>query len=141
MKTKVFSSCISAMLIMIALSLPAQVSISTDGTQPDPSAGLDVRFLNKGFLPPRMNFTQRNAIQNPVEGLIVFCTDCFSDGTGVLKINSVDYYNTATDLGSSTSWTETGFSCSTSYTRYLWAYNSCGYSAPATSALITRQQP
>ena len=64
----------------------AQVSINADNSAPDPSAGLDVKFDNKGFLPPRMTFEQRNAIQNPVEGLMVFCTNCDNDGTGVMSI-------------------------------------------------------
>ncbi len=64
----------------------AQVGINTDNSDPDPSAGLDVKFDNKGFLPPRMTFEQRNSIQNPVEGLMVFCTNCDNDGTGVISI-------------------------------------------------------
>lgn len=64
----------------------SQVGINTDGSTPDSSAILDLKSANKGFLPPRMTFEQRNAIQNPVEGLIVFCTNCKADGTGVLSI-------------------------------------------------------
>jgi uncharacterized protein (TIGR02145 family) len=59
----------------------AQVSINTDGSHPDPSAGLEIKFNNKGLLIPRMTFDQMNAIQNPAEGLMVFCTDCGLDGT------------------------------------------------------------
>jgi uncharacterized protein (TIGR02145 family) len=52
-----------------------QIGINTDGSPPDPSAGLDVKFSNKGFLPPRMTTIQRNAIGSPAEGLVIYNTD------------------------------------------------------------------
>ena len=70
------------LIIMLLLSsglLFSQVAVNSDGTQPHGSAILDVKSTVKGFLPPRMTLVQRDAIQNPAEGLIVFCTDC---GTG-----------------------------------------------------------
>lgn len=48
------------------------VSINNSGTQADPSAILDIGSTTKGLLPPRMTTTQRNAIVNPVMGLIIF---------------------------------------------------------------------
>ena len=42
---------------------------------PDPSAILDLNSTNKGLLLPRMTQSQRDAIKNPVAGLIVFQTD------------------------------------------------------------------
>jgi hypothetical protein len=53
----------------------AQVKISSSSGNPDSSAGLEVDFSNKGFLPPRMNTTQRNAIQSPAVGLMILNTD------------------------------------------------------------------
>ena len=50
----------------------AQVSINTTGNPPAGSAMLDVQSTAKGFLPPRMTTAQRNAIQSPEEGLMVF---------------------------------------------------------------------
>lgn len=47
---------------------------------------LDVKSINKGLLPPRMNQIQMNSIQNPAEGLMVFCTDCSQNGIGSLCI-------------------------------------------------------
>jgi len=47
---------------------------------PHPSAALEVNSTNSGFLPPRMTFAQRNAIVNPTQGLIIYCTDCDSSG-------------------------------------------------------------
>ncbi len=46
------------------------------------------------------------------------------------KWNSTNDYNTATDLGMDTTITETGLTCWTDYTRYIWAYNDCGHSSP-----------
>lgn len=53
----------------------AQVAINPDGSAPDNSAGLDVKFTNKGFLPPRLTTAQRNSIESPVAGLIIFNTE------------------------------------------------------------------
>jgi hypothetical protein len=56
------------------------------GTQsPGASSLVDISSTTKGFLPPRMTFEQRNAIVSPAEGLMVFCTNCNSDGSGVVS--------------------------------------------------------
>jgi len=44
------------------------------------------------------------------------------------KWNTTNDYSTAMDMGSATTFTETGLLCNTAYTRYVWVYNSCGYS-------------
>ena len=44
------------------------------------SAALDVTSTTQGFLPPRMTQVQRDAISNPNEGLIIWCTDCGTNG-------------------------------------------------------------
>jgi uncharacterized protein (TIGR02145 family) len=76
------------LMVCLALSnlLVAQVGINNDSSLPHPSAGLDVKFTNKGFLPPRMTQTQRDAIVSPAEGLIVICTDCGYPDPAVLSI-------------------------------------------------------
>ena len=49
-------------LLLINSSLAfSQAAINTDGSQPDPSAGFEVKFTNKGFLPPRIALTAANA--------------------------------------------------------------------------------
>jgi uncharacterized protein (TIGR02145 family) len=56
------------------------------GTQtPNSSAITEISSTTKGFLPPRMTLAQRNAINNPVEGLMIFnttsgCPNYFSAG-------------------------------------------------------------
>jgi len=151
-----------------------QVGVNADGTPPDNSAMLDVKSTEKGLLLPRMTSGQRNAIPSPVDGLIIFCTDCGIDGSISLysngawrtigacyitsptegthvptqtqiiwnwntvadaigyKWNSINDFNSATDMGTNTTKTETGLSCGVAYTRHTWAYNECSYSSPVT---------
>jgi len=47
---------------------------------PDNSALVDMTSTTKGFLPPRMTSLQRDAIANPVDGLLLFnlTTGCFN---------------------------------------------------------------
>jgi len=249
--------------ILIAVNLNAQVSINTDGSQPDNSAMLQVKSTTKGFLPPQMTTAQRDAIANPAEGLVIYNIECkdvqyfngagwvplgntntaiapgtitgndnpcqyatgvtysvtpvpwmqgynwtvptdaiitsgqgtasitvtFGALSGVVcvsaygncwrglgsclpitlsplpaapiagvqvasqtqinwnwepvqgvtgyKFNSVDDYSTAEDLGSITTKTETELTCNTAYTRYVWAYNTCGNSTPVTFSQTT----
>ncbi|MCT4663742.1 MAG: hypothetical protein N4A45_00745 [Flavobacteriales bacterium] len=67
-------------LIFFVSNSFAQVGIGT--ISPNPSAILDVTSTNKGFLPPRLSFAELTAIQNPAEGLMVYCKDCCtSEGT------------------------------------------------------------
>jgi len=66
--------------LFIGISVFAQMGINNDNSLPDPSAGLDVKFINKGFLPPRMTFVQRNAIISPAAGLMVWCSNCGASG-------------------------------------------------------------
>ena len=73
MKTK-FGLFVLVGLIMIipGLSSFSQVSINTDGSQPDNSAMLDVKSTNKGLLIPRMTQSQIEAIADPADGLQVY---------------------------------------------------------------------
>ncbi len=52
----------------------SQVGINTDGSTPDSSAILDVKSSNQGFLPPRMTGAERDGINAPALGLIIFNT-------------------------------------------------------------------
>ncbi len=72
--------------LLSGISVLAQVGINEDSSLPDNSALLDVKSSNKGLLPPRMTFEERNAIAGPAEGLVVICTNCNIDGTACLSI-------------------------------------------------------
>jgi uncharacterized protein (TIGR02145 family) len=170
----------------MAITAIAQVGINTDNSAPDPSAILDVKSSNKGFLLPRMTHVQINSIANPVNGLFVYCTDCGINGNGGFlgynngvwnlmtscilppastsginspssyditwnwnavegatgyKWNSANNYSNATDMGTAISMTEFGLDCGNSYTRYVWAYNSCGVSVSAVLIQSTNSCP
>ena len=55
------------------LSYSQNVGIGTN--TPHASAALEIKDSTKGILIPRMTMAQRNAIQNPAEGLMVYQTD------------------------------------------------------------------
>ena len=63
-----------AIVMITSYSLTAQVAVNIDESSPDGSAMLDVKSSNKGFLPPRMTTTQRDAISSPADGLVIFNT-------------------------------------------------------------------
>ncbi len=161
----------------------SQVGINTDGSNPHPSAILDAKSTQKGFLPPRMTLAEMNAIASPAPGLMVCCTDCGPNGSGTLamfangtwsifdatclapgspvtgvhtpslfqiiwnwnavaaatgyKWNTTNNYATAISMGTATTKTETGLTTGTTYTRYVWAYNTCGISTSTTSTAQT----
>ena len=159
------------LFLLSGMGIFAQVCINVDNTPPDPSAGLDVKFSNKGVLLPRMTRAERNAIGDAAEGLMVYCTNCGTHGAlsiftnklwmtfspcviespvagthimsegqivwnwspvaGALgyKWNFSSDYETASDIGVTYSFTETGTVCNRKYRRYIWAYTSCGESA------------
>lgn len=162
------------LILLITVNIGhSQVAINTDGSSADNSAILDAKSTTKGVLIPRMTYDQRNAITSPAEGLMVFCTNCGLNNTGMVciysnakwnslnpcntvtpaagthvssqqqitwnwntvpgafgyKWNTTANYATATDMGTATSKTETGLTCQTTYTRYVWAYFDCGISA------------
>ena len=61
---------------------------------------------------------------------IVWNWNSVSDATGY-KWNTTDDFASATEMGTATTKSETGITCGTAYTRYVWAYNGCGYSLSA----------
>jgi Protein of unknown function (DUF1566) len=68
-QTKLFSFIF---LLIITVGTQAQVGIGT--ATPAASAQLDVSSTTKGFLPPRMDSTQRNTIVSPDTGLTIYNT-------------------------------------------------------------------
>jgi len=76
---KLMTSLLCRATLVALCALPficqSQVGINPNGSNPHPSAGLDVDFDNKGFLPPRLTTAERDAISSPAEGLTIFNTD------------------------------------------------------------------
>lgn len=52
----------------------ARGNINIGGSSNDASALVNIQSTTKGFLPPRMTTTQKNAISTPANGLVVFDT-------------------------------------------------------------------
>ena len=70
---------VAAFIIMLSMNSFSQgVGINNDESDADPSAMLDVKSSDKGFLMPRMLKEQVLIITNPAEGLLVFATDISS---------------------------------------------------------------
>ncbi len=67
-----FLTCIA----LVGYAQRNNVGIGT--SQPDESAALEINSNNKGLLMPRMSLEQKNNIQNPAKGLIVYQTDMLS---------------------------------------------------------------
>ena len=78
-------------------SLFAQIGIGT--TSPASSAALELSSNSKGFLPPRMTYSQRNAIEPAATaaGLQVWCTDCGTNGE-LSIFNGVYWTNSTGDI-------------------------------------------
>ena len=85
--TKMFA-IIVAVAISYSYTANAQVSINTDGTNPLASAMLDVKSTDKGFLPPRMTKSERDAIISPTDGLVIFNTT-----SNCLNFYAAGYWN------------------------------------------------
>ncbi|WP_340065053.1 hypothetical protein [Ascidiimonas aurantiaca] len=110
-------ACTLFLVLKVMVVFP-QVGIGT--TTPDPSSVLDVTSVNNntGVLLPRLTTSQRNAIVNPAQGLIIYNTDLntleYNSGTSASaswvrimtsrETESVKYTstNTTTDLSSNT---------------------------------------
>jgi hypothetical protein len=165
------------MFLLNSILLFSQVAVNTDGSAPNPSAILDLKSANKGFLLPRMTLAEIYAIATPAEGLMVYCTDNYPySGTVAIyrsgqwwecpmtvlepaspiagthipsptqivwnwnPVNGAVWYlwgttnewQSATDMHQATTKTETGLTCNTNYTRYVWAQNWSNYPSPPT---------
>jgi hypothetical protein len=63
---------------------------------PNASAQLDISSITKGFLPPRMTTTQRNAIPSPTAGLTIYNTSNNTlqvyNGTSWFSTNSTQHF-------------------------------------------------
>ena len=66
------------LFILFTATIAAQTvqKIGTNSGIIDTNAILELESTNKGFLLPRMNNEERNAIKEPTEGLMVWCSDC-----------------------------------------------------------------
>jgi len=81
-------------LIMLLFSFCAvgqlRQKIGTNATNIEASAVLELASTARGFLPPRMTLVQRNNIDSPEAGLIVWCTNC--GPAGELQVYNGSYW-------------------------------------------------
>ncbi len=107
-----------AVFFLATTVLKAQVAINTDGTSPDPSAMLDVKSTDMGFLLPRLTTVQRITLGSiATAGLVVYDTDlkklCFHDGTGWSDVSTGNLWS---HNGTNTYVTNTGDNVGIGYT-------------------------
>ncbi|MEI7725234.1 MAG: hypothetical protein WCK09_09025 [Bacteroidota bacterium] len=110
-----------------------------------PAEGLMVYCLNCGTNGALTNFTNGSwmtfspcAIAAPMagspvmsQGQIIWNWLTVSGAAGY-KWNTAEDYETAVNMNTAITKTETGTICGTTYTRYVWAYSSCGESVATT---------
>ena len=102
--------------IFITFAATAQsVGINADGSTANTLAMLDVSSTTKGFMPPRMTEAQRNAIATPVAGLIIYCTDCATNGE-LHYYNGTNWVSMATGIAATLSIPSIGTTIATSIT-------------------------
>ena len=66
------------LFFLITTTISAQIvqKLGVNAGNIDVNAALEIESTTKGFLLPRMNNEERNAIKEPTEGLMVWCLDC-----------------------------------------------------------------
>ncbi len=100
--------------------------------------GFSVRCLKNDCTAPPSSPSSGN--HTPTQTHIIWNWTSVPEATGY-KWNTTNDYATATDMGNLTTKTETGLTCNTSYTRYVWAYNACGNSNSITLTASTTACP
>jgi len=72
---------VSAINLKAPIASPLFTGTVGIGTSnPSSAAALDITSTTQGLLLPRLNYVQKTAISNPVAGLVLWCTDCGSNG-------------------------------------------------------------
>lgn len=69
---KILKITLLAISILTFYSIKAQVAVTTDGSSADGSAMLEVKSIDKGFLPPRLSSNDIQAINSPAAGLMMY---------------------------------------------------------------------
>jgi len=105
---KTFNKFLILFILLSQMGIPdaiCQVSINTDGSNPDASAMLEIKSNNKGFLLPRIDFNNRPA--SPAAGLMIYVIAngplgngfYIYDGTGWFKLLSAPVFSIGQHYG------------------------------------------
>ncbi len=84
-------SSIFLLAFILTINISAQVGIGT--TSPASSAQLDVVSTSSGVVLPRMSQAQRNAITNPIAGLMIWCNNCVAPAGELQVYNGEKWTN------------------------------------------------
>lgn len=97
MKKQILTTAL--IILFVGKMATAQVGIGVSTANVDPSAQLEVLSTNKGFLPPRMTTAQRDSINNPATGLVIFNTTTnsleYKSSTGWISLTTTTSTPTA----------------------------------------------
>ncbi len=85
-------------LLLFTLSFICETNAQSVGigtSNPSISAILEISSTTQGFLPPRMTLEERNSINTPETGLIIYCTNCGTYGGEPEFFNGTEWRNLA----------------------------------------------
>ena len=99
------------------------------------SALLEISSSSKGFLPPRMNAYQRDAISSPAAGLVVWCTNCGASGE-LQAFNGAIWANMSGTAGSAVPTLSIGTDYQGGKVAYLLVSGDEGYDANTQHGII-----
>lgn len=130
-------------LLLIPFAAVAQGVTIGSNNPPDPSAVLDLQSTQQGLLLPRLTSVQRNAIVNPVAGLMIYNTDlnCYegyfpNSGWKSLECDCNSYPNASFVSPSTSVNVATPFQAPAGGGTYLWTFQS---GTPSSSILSNPQ--
>jgi PKD repeat protein len=77
---------LSASVLFLGISQLLSQSVGINTPSPHPSAALEVHSTQQGILPPRLTSAERDSIQSPATGLLIYNTDngCLNLFSGLL---------------------------------------------------------
>ncbi|MDP1621298.1 MAG: hypothetical protein Q8M08_03070 [Bacteroidales bacterium] len=104
------------------------------------SCGESVMTTLTATVPGAVTPTPLTGTHLPAQTSIVWNWNTVAGATGY-KWSAVNNYAGATDMGTAITNTETGLTCNTLYTRYVWAYTFCGNSIPVVLTQTTSLNP
>jgi len=104
MKKLIFKTLLFIVLANTGVNAQVGIGVSTENI--NPSAQLEVLSTNKGFLPPRMTTAQRDLINSPATGLVIFNTTTnsleYKSSTGWVSLTTITSTPTTTAVFSPT---------------------------------------